>query len=69
MDTDLAGRGRGVEARIESQARAGMRSSCLMLRSRAGSFARVYTGKKVLQDECAVRVDQAFEAEVEGAWW
>lgn len=58
----------GLESRIESQTRAGM-SSCLMLRTRAASFAHVCTGKKVLQDECAARVDQAFEAEVEGAWW
>lgn len=27
------------------------------------------SGKKVLQGECAVRTDQTFGAEVEGAWW
>lgn len=52
---------KGLESRIESQARAGMRRSCLMLRTRAGA--------KALQDEYAPRVGQAFEAEVEGAWW
>lgn len=59
----------GLESRIESQARAGKRSSCLMLRTRTASHICVCTGKKVLHDDCAAKIDQAFGAEVEGAWW
>lgn len=44
MLTQLA-MAREPESRIEAQARAGMKSSCLMLRTRAVSHASVCTGK------------------------